>query len=210
MKYLKKPQVLILFGVIFVSSLMLPQSADARVGERRQTFENRLFGSGGAAYNEPEALQSRMQRMPYRNFLDLLPSSAELKIYHKTADGSGPRISEMRGRQVPSGWDVHIIFLDSRSVMEIYKRSRAMTDAEVNNLLSLSAEGSFWKRVERAERLEAISAFDFDMLRADGAVRARRMGNDTLLFVETEVDISLAKRNEAEQQRSAPVSVKGF
>jgi hypothetical protein len=118
--------------------------------------------------------------------------------------------SELEEKHVSPGWDVHVVYVGGRSVVEVYKRSQALTEFEWNHLLALHAEGSFWKRMSKEEKAETQSAFGCDLLRDDGHVRAKRLGGDAVLFVATDVDTKLAEMNTSDLQEKAPLSVEGF
>ena len=62
----------------------------------------------------------------------------------------------------------------------------------------------------KEEKEEIVSAFGFEMVRSDGRVRAKKIGSDKLMFIETETDEFLAETNINELQQSAPISVNGF
>ena len=55
-----------------------------------------------------------------------------------------------------------------------------------------------------------VSAFGFEMIRDDGLVRARKLGRDSVLFFDTEIDVELAEMKASDLQEKAPVSVDGF
>lgn len=198
------------FCWVWLVGFTVPQSSEARIGERQETIERRLANSGGIRYRDDAIEQSRRKGMPYTKYLDYLTSSAEIRIYFKTTDGRQPASSELEEKNMGDGWDLHVVYVNGKSVIEVYKRSRGMTTHEFNNLLALQAGGSFWRRLEKQEQAEAISAFDFDMVRDDGRVRAKKVGGDSLLFVDSDVDTSLAEMNESDLQSRAPVSVEGF
>ena len=70
--------------------------------------------------------------------------------------------------------------------------------------------GSFWKRLGKEDKDEAVSAFGFEMIRDDGLVRARKSGRDSVLFFDTEIDVELAEMKTSDLEEKAPVSVDGF
>ncbi|TVP77086.1 MAG: hypothetical protein EA353_11085 [Puniceicoccaceae bacterium] len=195
---------------VYACLLILPSDADARIGERRDSIERRLFDSGGIVYRDEATRQNRMAGMPYLRFLDYLPSSADVRIYFKTPDGRRPSSSDLNERRMPDGWDLHLIAVDGRSVVEVYRRSQAITEDEFNQLLAIHAESSFWKRLSEEERDKLESAFGVDMIRDDAQVRAKRLGGNTVLFVDSGVDARLADLAASDRQQRAPISVRGF
>jgi len=148
--------------------------------------------------------------MPYMKYIELLPRPVDTRIYFKTADGRNPNSSELEERGNLVGWDLHVVYVEGKSAIEVYKRSQSMSEFEFNALLGVVAEGSYWKRLEKEEKADMVSAFDVDMVRSDGAVRAKKLGRDSLLLVSPEIDEHLLKMNTEQLQESAPVSVKGF
>lgn len=160
-------------------------------------------------YRDEEVLAARKKGKPYAKFDAVLPASAELRIYYKTADGSRPKPSELTGKRAGTGWDLHVLYLNGRSVMELYERSQDISDFELNQLLAVQAGGSFWKKLDEAAEKEP-SAFGYEMIRDDGAVRAVKVGGKGVLFVESAFDTRLAEVKEADLLQKAPVSVQGF
>lgn len=190
--------------------ILFPSTADARIDERRESIERRLFASGGIVYRDDEIESSRRRGMPYMRYFQYLPSSANVRIYFKTSDGRRPTSSELEQRRMSAGWDLHVVYVDGKSVIELYQRSQGMTDFETNHLLNLHTEGGYWKRPSKEEKEELVSAFGFDMVRSDERVRAKKIGGDKLMFVEAETDKRLAEMNTNELLESAPISVEGF
>lgn len=198
------------FALASVLSLLCPATADARIGERRESIERRLFDSGGIVYRDEVIEESRRKGMPYLKYFEYLPGSADVRLYFKTADGRRPTSSELEEKRMAAGWDLHVVYLGGKSVIEVYKRSQGMSEFELNHLLALHGEGGYWKRPSKEEMAEVVSAFGFEMVRSDGLVRAKKLGADGLMFVDSEVDIKLAEMNTSNLQESAPVSVDGF
>jgi len=198
-----------LFAGLMITSLF-PSVLDARIGERRESIERRLFSSGGIVYRDDTIEESRRKGMPYLRYFEYLPSSSDVRIYFKTADGRRPTSSELEDKRISAGWDLHVVYVNGKSAIEVYKRSQGMTEHEFNHLMALHAEGSFWKRLSKEEMAKVVSAFGFEMMRDDGRVRARKLGGDSVMFVDSEVDIKLAELNTSDLQEKAPLSVGGF
>ena len=190
--------------------IFFPISVEARIDERRESIERRLFASGGIVYRDDEIKASRRRGMPYLRYLQYLPGSADIRIYFKTSDGRRPTSSDLEQRRKSAGWDLHVVYVDGKSVFELYQRSQEITDFETNHLLNLHTEGGYWKRPTKEEKEEIVSAFGFEMVRSDGRVRAKKIGSDKLMFIESDIDERLAEMNINELQQSAPISVNGF
>ena len=122
----------------------------------------------------------------------------------------------MEAKKTADGWDLHVLYLRGESVLEVYKRSRTISEYEFNMLLKLQAAGGFWKKVERntkaAEDGEESppTAFGHDMERSDGKVRAKKLGDDSLLVYNAELDTRLTRSRKASLRELAPASVSGF
>lgn len=201
-------QARFLFSLVFLMLGCLPQ-AQARIGESQSTIESRLFRSGGIVYRDDTTELNRQRGMPYVPHLELFPD-AKLRIYFKSADGSKPRSSDMDPKRVSPGWDIHVLYVGDRSVLEIYKRSSGMTTSEFNQLLKLQAGESYWKKLGGpAQGEERLSIFACDMEREDEAVRAKRLGS-ALLLVTREIDEELARRKALQEEADAPTSLMGF
>jgi len=202
------PRIILLAS--FLCLFSFPIAADARIGESRSALESRILRSGAVVYRDDDLEQRRHRGMPYMKYIELLPRPVDTRIYFKTADGRNPNSSELEERGNLVGWDLHVVYVEGKSAIEVYKRSQSMSEFEFNALLGVVAEGSYWKRLEKEEKADMVSAFDVDMVRSDGAVRAKKLGRDSLLLVSPEIDEHLLKMNTEQLQESAPVSVKGF
>ncbi len=148
--------------------------------------------------------------MPYLQYLELFSSSADVYVYYKTADGRRPTSSELDEKRMLPGWDLHVVYVNGKSVIEVYKRSQSMSDFELNQLIALQGGGSGWKKVAKGDMADEPSAFGFEMVSSDGSVRAKKLGSDRILFVDATVDVALAEMNTSDLLEKAPVSVNGF
>ena len=200
--------VSVLAGLVITS--LLPTTSYARIGERRESIERRLFSSGGIVYRDDTIEENRRKGMPYAQYLEYLPSNTYVRIYFKTSDGRRPTSSELGDRRMSAGWDLHVVFVNGKSAIEVYKRSQGMTEHEFNQLMAIHASGSFWKRPSKEDTAKVVSAFGFEMIRDDGLVRARKLGRDSVLFFDTEIDVELAEMKASDLQEKAPISVDGF
>ena len=210
MKYPTQSGKLVSVFAGLANASLLPSTLDARIGERRESIERRLFSSGGIVYRDDTIEESRRKGMPYAQYLEYLPSSSDVRIYFKTSDGRRPTSSELSDRRMSEGWDLHVVFVNGKSAIEVYKRSQGMTEQEFNRLMAIHSGGSFWKRLGKEDKDEVVSAFGFEMIRDDGLVRARKLGRDSVLFFDTKIDVELAEMKASDLQEKAPVSVDGF
>jgi hypothetical protein len=202
-------------GVIFSA---FSATAEARIGERRNALERRVFNSGGILYRDDDVEAARKRGMPYQKYLGLLEDqnmSYEVLVYYKTDDGRKPQSKELDSKRQPDGWDLHVLFVNGKSCVEVYKRSQGMTEYEFNALLALQSNGSYWKKKEKGaaekdgEETPDFSAFGYEMQLDSGTVRAKKIGNG-LMFMDTKLDVMLAQTNEMDEQDKAPISVNGF
>ena len=201
------PKILL---IIFLLSVSLNEIL-ARIGEERLQLEQRLNISGGFQYREENVLSNRKRGMPYQKYLDYLPDRTEIRIYYKTLDGRKPLAKEIKASGMLEGWDVHVIYVEGKSVFEIYRRSSSINEFEFAALLRLQTGQSFWeKRQTGGENETPITAFGFEYERNDKKLRAKKMGANTLLICSTPFDQFLKKQFQEEQMESLPASIKGF
>jgi hypothetical protein len=216
MKYPTQLGTLVAIMTGFLITSVCPAMLEARIGDRRESLEQRLFASGGILYRDDELQTNRRKVMPYVQYLDYLSSNTQVRIYFKTSDGRQPNSTELEEKRSLSGWDLHVVYANGVSIIEVYKRSQGMSEHELNHLLARQAGGSFWKRQVKStqedeeDEEEVVSAFGFDLVRDDGKVRAKKMGSDSIMFVDAQVDIKLAELNTSDLMQKAPVSVSGF
>ena len=107
--------VSVFLGLVITS--LLPSTLDARIGERRESIERRLFNSGGIVYRDDTIEESRRKGMPYAQYLEYLPSSSDVRIYFKTSDGRRPTSSELSDRRMSAGWDLHVVFVNGKDLL---------------------------------------------------------------------------------------------
>jgi len=200
------------FGAAALAAACLggaPAGVSARVGETEQELERRLVNSTGIQYRDEAIVERRRRGMPYASVMDYLPADAKVEVYFKSADGSDPGARKVRQKRMPPGWNLHVLYVGGVSKLEVYERSKGMTQHEFNALLSLLRGGSHWKKRDGGDGAFR-SVFGADMVRADGKLRAKRLGGNALLVVDSELDATLAERREAERAEKAPESVSGF
>lgn len=211
-----KYPVFILLGALVC--LLLPRGAEARIGESSRSFEDRLFSNGGIIYRNKEERRTRRQSGPYAQYMQYLGSSAEVRVYFKSDDGSKPSQTDLDKGTLGSGWEVHVLYVGGKSVLEQYKRIGSMSEYEMNALLAILGGGGYWKEAEPDEAATLAaeeedepppSAFGFEYVRSDGAVRAKKSGGGLMVF-QKQLDEYLAKQHETNLLQEAPKSVQGF
>ena len=201
------PTRLIILSLIFI--LLSP--IYARIGEERLELEKRLNVSGGLQYREERVLSNRRRGMPYQKYLDYLPERSEIRVYYKTLAGKKPVAKEMKASGMLEGWDVHIIFVEGKSVLEIYRRSSSINEFEFSALLRLQTGQSFWeKRDTNDENDETVTAFGFDYERNDKKLRAKKLGSNMMLICSAPFDKFIKQEFLDKQMESLPASIKGF
>jgi len=191
---------------------------EARIGDSQQEFERRLATADGIAYRDEAIIAARRKGMVYEEYLSYLISNYELKIYYKPAENDRKALrSQFDVKRKLPGWEVHVLYINGKSAMELYQRSQPMSDQERNLLLLLQGDGKQWMK-NGNERLDSNSsnkeeasqsAFNFQMVRSDGQVRAA-VARGGLLFVDAQRDTQLAQVREEALDTSAPESVSGF
>ena len=184
---------------------------EARIGETRLTIEKRLLKSGGYQYRDDKILLNRKRGMPYSKYEEYFPEKADLRIYYKTIDGRKPLSKDVRASGMLEGWNLHILFVQGKSVIELYKRSDRITEFEFIQLLNLQSGNSFWeKKSENDLEPGQFSTFGFDFQRNDQVLRAKKMGTNTVMIFSTSFDHLMKKNIREEQMNDAPSSVDGF
>lgn len=197
--------------LLIIACMSLPHPSEARIGENRSSFERRLFSNGGIIYRDREERSNRRRSGPYSAYLQYLGGSAEVRVYFKSDDGRQPTQTDVEENTLGSGWEVHVLFVSGKSVLELYKRVGSISEYEFNALLGILGGGGYWEEPEEpAEGEEAPpSAFGFDYVRSDGEVRAKKSGGGLMVF-QKQLDEFLAKQHENRLIQSAPQSVQGF
>lgn len=200
--------LLLCLGLLAIHSVSF-----ARIGESAQTIERRIYSNGGIKYRDDAILSNRKKTIPYLKFMDYLPAGTKLSVYFKTHDGRKPKSSDMEEAKMLAGWDLHVLYVNGKSALELYKRSQAISEFEFNQLLVLQS-GSGWQKIKPgppAEGEEApVTALGFTMVSNDGNIRAAKAGGDGVMFFRADLDILLAETELESLQESAPRSVMGF
>lgn len=202
-----KPYLLLPLLFTFVATFFL----EARIGETRLTIEKRLLKSGGYQYRDDKILLNRKRGMPYNKFEEYFPEKADLRIYYKTIDGRKPLSKDVKASGMLEGWNLHILFVQGKSVIELYKRSDRITEFELIHLLNLQSGNSFWeKKSENDLEPGQFSTFGFELQRNDQLLRAKKIGSNAVMIFSTGFDHLMKKNIREEQMANAPSSIDGF
>ena len=157
---------------------------DARIGDERLALEKRLLRSGGYQYREENVLSNRRKGMPYVKFEEYFPDRADLRIYYKTVDGRKPLSKDIKTSSMLEGWNLHVLYVQGQSVMEVYRRSEIITEFEFIHLLNLQSGSSFWEKKSDKELDEnEFSTFGFDLQRNDKLLRAKKIGSNAVMIL---------------------------
>ncbi|MGJ8641450.1 MAG: hypothetical protein ACSHYA_18820 [Opitutaceae bacterium] len=216
MKYpeIKATLALLIVGMMIAPTFQSP--LNARIGESKPELERRLFDRGGLAYRDEDIIEARREGMVYEEFIPYLVSDVDVQVYHKSADKENKALrSKFTAKRMDPGWDLHVIYINGKSALELYQRSGKMTEQELNLLLVLQGGGKNWVKRETDglsktdESDENKTAFGFEMVRNDGKVRAKKISKG-ILFVDAVRDSQFAIARDADRNSSAPESVNGF
>ena len=184
---------------------------DARIGDERLALEKRLLRSGGYQYREEKVLSNRRKGMPYVKFEEYFPDRADLRIYYKTVDGRKPLSKDIKTSSMLEGWNLHVLYVQGKSVMEVYRRSEIITEFEFIHLLNLQSGSSFWEKKSDKELDEnEFSTFGFDLQRNDKLLRAKKIGSNAVMIFSSGFDHLIKKMIREDQMENAPSSTEGF
>ena len=184
---------------------------DARIGDERLALEKRLLRSGGYQYREEKVLSNRRKGMPYVKFEEYFPDRADLRIYYKTIDGRKPLSKDIKTSSMLEGWNLHVLYVQGKSVMEVYRRSEIITEFEFIHLLNLQSGSSFWEKKSDKELDEnEFSTFGFDLQRNDKLLRAKKIGSNAVMIFSSGFDHLIKKMIREDQMENAPSSTEGF
>ena len=199
------------FIILAFSILPIDSRLSARIGDDRLTLEKRLLRSGGYQYKDEQVLANRRKGMPYIRFEEYFPDRAELRIYYKTTDGRKPLSKDIKSSDMLEGWNLHVLYVQGKSVLEIYKRSEKITEFEFIHLLNLQSNGSFWeKKSDKELEDNEYSTFGFELQRNDKMLRAKKIGSNAVMVFSSGFDHSLKKVIRDDQMENAPSSTQGF
>ena len=167
--------------------------------------------SGGYQYRDERVIENRRKGMPYTKFEEYFPDRADLRIYYKTINGRKPLSKDIKSSAMLEGWNLHVLYSQGKSVMEVYKRSEKITEFELIHLLNLQSGNSFWeKKADKELNKGNFSTFGFDMQRNDKALRAKKLGTNAVMIFSTGFDHLLKKSIRKDEMQFAPESIDGF
>ena len=197
--------------LFLLTTKILTLSLHARIGEERLSLEKRLLKSGGYQYRDQQVIENRRRGMPYTRFEEYFPDRADLRIYYKTINGRKPLSKDIKISSMLEGWNLHVLYSQGKSVMEVYKRSEKITEFELIHLLNLQSGNSFWeKKTEKELVAGELSTFGFDLQRNDKVLRAKKLGYNAVMIFSTTFDHLMKKKIREEEIQIAPESIKGF
>ena len=187
------------------------QHLGARIGDERLALEKRLLRSGGFQYREEQVLANRRKGMPYVKFEEYFPDRADMRIYYKTIDGRKPLSKDIKTSTMLEGWNLHVLFVQGKSVMEVYRRSENITEFEFIHLLNLQSGNSFWEKKSDKDLDEnEFSTFGFELQRNDKLLRAKKIGSNAVMIFSSRFDHLIKKTIRDDQMDNAPTSTEGF
>lgn len=198
---------------------VLAPGAAGRIGEAVDELEKRLLGEGRSLRMMGDERERQVMDAPFARHLHRFPEEHEIRVYYKRDDGERALVTEARESAQPRGWVLLVVFVEGRSVLEVYRRNGpGPSEPELRLLLVAQQGDSHWARLERGMTAGSGggSLFGYEYERADGAVRAHRDRN-FVYFFSVNFDRMLAAQVEAERaeqqkeiEKTAPVSVRGF
>ena len=82
----------------------------------------------------------------------------------------------------------------------------------------MQAGSGYWSRVSPANAIaskDAVetdlpSAFGHEMERSDGQVRAKKIKGNAIMLFDVDLDVHIAREQDADLQAQAPISINGF
>ena len=123
--------------LMFAASLVF-----ARIGETKKDLESRLLSRTGGAleYDKKEEKKREAFDLPYRDLFLIMPREADHSFYFKRPDKVLAQSSDVVKQDDMYGWEVHVCYLNGKSVMEFYRRrGDKITFEEVAALMKLTA-----------------------------------------------------------------------
>lgn len=127
-------------------------SAYARIGETKSALANRLFDKVQRAYvysAKEDRLREALE-LPYKNKLFLFPDGAEHIFLYKNASSKQSAQGDTTQQHELYGWEIHIVCLNGKSVLEFYRRhGDPMTVEELEQLMQIAVKnvGDKWQYV---------------------------------------------------------------
>ncbi len=213
---------------------LVPFYLIGRIGDTRSKLESRLLQSNGIVLRDDDVLELRQTGMPYLEYEEYFPKPYEVRLYFKSSDGRRPKPDELGSsklnqvfdRRPPpkkplnsqktqekrlDGWELHVLYVEGISALELYKKTDGITEHELNHLLGLQSGNSFWVKRSAQDLPEGkVTALGFDLAREDDYIRSKRLSQNAIMFFRTKTDEFFFMSRQKEQTELAPESVKGF
>lgn len=197
---------------------------EARVGESQSSIEGRLLGSEKAAKYTIKAknrrgesiLEQKQRAFRFNHIFQFLPEGTkpEIAVYYKAVGDHVASLSLMENEGNPPGWEYSIYFHNNVSQIEVYKRSQAMNQLEINGLLNMNRGDFRWLKAEdikdedgEVKKLDTVLGYTH--IRSDGALRCIVDGSSIAMF-STKFDESLFEAKKRKEAETLPDSLKGF
>lgn len=210
------------------SLLITAICAEARIGESRSTIERRVTDRNQGLVIDDEALMRHyINQTKFRDAVLTIDSRGELVvhdnldlsigIYYKTIGGERAyesKLVQKNGKPIdnPDGWLYFVVYHKGKSVLEAYKKSGNVTNAEVNGLLSRNQGNSSWTpgKLPKEKYPDDYEPFlPHGYYRNDLEVLANSAGDTVTVFL-LEIDRHLNKTKEERENEKAPDSLSGF
>jgi hypothetical protein len=198
---------------------------EARVGESQAAIEARLLGTDRAAKytikakakNGESLLEQKQRAFRFKHIFTYLPegSKPEIAVYYKAVGDQVASLAVMESEGTPPGWEYTIYFHNNISQIEIYKRSQALNQLEINGLLNMNkTPDQRWLKAEdikdeNGEVRKLDSVLGYTHVRSDGAMRCILDGSSIVMF-SSKFDENLFDAKKRKELETLPDSLKGF
>ncbi|MFP4351949.1 MAG: hypothetical protein ACLFRP_01650 [Puniceicoccaceae bacterium] len=222
MQYSILPRLCGCFSLCLAAALPL----DARIGESRSDVESRLIRESGRGLeiSDGDLEAFYLARSPVSGPVSALEGeNVQTVLYYKTNDDLRPSSADLwqrdkNGRRSsnpdpkPDGWILEVVYLNGVSVLELYQRSKPLTDFEIKGLLAANQGRAEWVEgapPEEDEEVLAPQVFPVNHYRRDLGVYANVSGNSVLLY-DPRLDALIDEKQTESAAEKAPASLDGF
>lgn len=219
------PRLLLAFLTLIV---LTAPTAHARIGDNLSTIERRVTnGNQGLRIEDATLLAHYLSQTPLQSLVVTQDARGEMvvhgdlglsvAVYYKTVGERAfeSQLMQKNGRPVdnPPGWLLFVVFHRGQSVLEIYKRSGSITQAEINGLLSLHQGGSTWVREKLPKEKYPNDKYQpllaHNHYREDAELLANADSSSLMIFA-IGVDEHISKVKRERESAKAPDSLSGF